>query len=96
MVGEILSRLPQDIQEFLRVISISDPVPSGLAAELSGREEAGSLLDELERQDSLLSATGRERDAYRIQELLGSYRIADLQRQGPTRAAELHATAASW
>ena len=96
LVGEILSRLPQDIQEFLRVISISDPVPSGLAAELSGREEAGSLLDGLERQTSLLSATGRERDAYHIQELLRSYLIADLQRQGPTRAAELHATAARW
>ena len=56
--GEILSRLPQDIQGFLRVISISDPVPCGLAAELSGQEEAGSLLDGLERQTSLLSATG--------------------------------------
>jgi LuxR family maltose regulon positive regulatory protein len=96
LVGEILSRLPQDLQEFLRVISISDPVPSRLAAELSGREEAGSLLDELEHQTSLVSATGRRRDAYRIQELLRTYLIADLQRQGPTRVAELHATAARW
>ena len=96
LVGEILSRLPDDIQEFLRVISISDPVPSGLAAELSGREEAGSLLDGLERQTSLLSSTGGPRDVYRIQELLRTYLTADLQRQGPTRAAELHAVAARW
>ena len=96
LVGEILSRLPEDIQEFLRVISISDPVPSGLAAELSGREEAWSLLDRLERQTSLLSAVGPRRDAYRIEELLRSYLIADLQRQGSTRAADLHATAACW
>jgi LuxR family maltose regulon positive regulatory protein len=96
LVGEVLSALPDDIQEFLRVVSICDPVPSGLAAELSGREEAGSLLDRLERQTSLLSAAGPARDAYCIQELLRTYLIADLQRQGSTRAAELHATAARW
>ena len=32
LTGEILSALPDDTQEFLRVISISDPVPTGLAA----------------------------------------------------------------
>ena len=32
LVGEVLSALPDDSQEFLRVISISDPVPSRLAA----------------------------------------------------------------
>ena len=32
-----------DEQEFLRVISISDPVPTGLAAALSFREDAGSV-----------------------------------------------------
>ena len=32
LVGEILSGLPEDAQEFLRVISICDPVPTGLAA----------------------------------------------------------------
>ena len=96
LTGEILSALPDDTQEFLRVISISDPVPSGLAAELTGRQEAGSLLDQLAHHTSLLTATGRARDAYCIQELLRTYLSADLQRQGPTRAAHLHATAARW
>ena len=96
LVGEVLSALPDDVREFLRVISISDPVPSGLAAQLSGREDAGSLLDRLAHQTSLLTATGHHRDTYRIQELLRTYLTADLQRQGPTRAAELHATAAHW
>ena len=96
LTGEVLSALPDDIQEFLRVISISDPVPSGLAAKLTGREDAGSLLDHLAHHTSLLTATGQHRDAYRIQELLRTYLIADLHRQGPTRAAELHTTAAHW
>ena len=79
LVGEILSRLPDQIQEFLRVISISDPIPPGLATELSGREEAGSLLDGLAHQTSLLSCTEGRRDLYRIQELLRTYLVADLQ-----------------
>ena len=78
------------------MISISDPVPSGLAAQLSGREDAGSLLDRLAHQTSLLTPTGQHRDTYRIQELLRTYLTADLQRQGPTRVADLHTTAAHW
>ena len=96
LVGEVLSALPDDTQEFLRVISISDPVPSRLAAQLTGREDAGSLLDRLAHHTALLTATGQHGDTYRIQELLRTYLSADLHRQGPTRAAELHTTAAHW
>jgi LuxR family transcriptional regulator, maltose regulon positive regulatory protein len=96
LTGEILSTLPEDVHEFLRVISISNPVPSRLAAKLTGREDAGSLLDHLAHHTSLLTPTGQRRDAYRIQELLRTYLTADLHRQGPTRAADLHTTAAHW
>jgi LuxR family maltose regulon positive regulatory protein len=96
LVGEVLYGLPEDVQEFLRVISISDPVPTELAAELSGRQDAGRLLDRLERQTSLLSPTARQRDSYSIQELLRAHLLADLRRQGVRRAAELHRVAALW
>jgi LuxR family transcriptional regulator, maltose regulon positive regulatory protein len=96
LVGEILSGLTDDIQEFLRVISISEPVPTGLAAALSGREDAGSVLDGLEHQTSLLSPTGRRRDAYIVQELLRTHLLAELRRQGLKREAELHGVAARW
>jgi LuxR family maltose regulon positive regulatory protein len=96
LVGEVLSDLPEDVQAFLRVISISEPVPTGLAAELSGREDAGSVLDGLEHQTSLLSPIGRQRDAYTVQALLRTHLLADLRRQGLKRAAELHGVAARW
>ncbi len=96
LVGEVLGGLPEDVQEFLRTISISEPIPSGLAAELSGREDAGSVLDTLEHQTSLLASTGPQRDAYSVQELLRTYLLADLRRHGPKRAAELHGVAARW
>ena len=96
LVGEILSGLPEAAQEFLRVISICDLVPIGLAAALSEREEAGSVLDRLERETSLVTTTGRAGEAYRVQELLRTHLLADLQRRGPRRPAELHAVAARW
>jgi LuxR family maltose regulon positive regulatory protein len=96
LVGEVLCGLPEDVQEFLRVISISQPVPTGLATALSGRDDAGSLLDQLEHQTSLLAPIGTGRDSYTIQELLRTYLLADLRRQGLKRAAALHAVAARW
>ena len=96
LVGEILASLPSDLQELMRVISISDPVPTALAAELSGREEAGSMLDQLEHQTSLVTATGGRREAYHVQELLRTHLLADLRRQGLRRVEGLHAVAARW
>src|SRR6185436_7629107 len=78
LVGEIISRLPVELRQFLPVISISDPVPCGLAAALSGREDAASVLDRLEHQTSLVSTTGPRRGAYRISKLLRTYLLADL------------------
>ncbi|TQM13635.1 LuxR C-terminal-related transcriptional regulator [Pseudonocardia kunmingensis] len=96
LVGEVLSGFPDDVQEFLRLISISEPVPTGLAAELSGRQDAGCLLDRLEHDTALVSSGGRHRDSYRIQQLLRAYLRADLNRHGVERAAELHRVAARW
>jgi LuxR family maltose regulon positive regulatory protein len=96
LVGEVLGGLPEDVQEFLRTISISQPIPGGLAAELSGREDAGNVLDTLEHQTSLLSSSGPERDDYSLQELLRTHLLADLRRHGPKRAAQLNGVAARW
>ena len=96
LVGEILDGLPADLQDFLRVISICDPVPVALAAELSGRDEAGRVLERLEQQTSLVITAGPRRDVYRIQELLRTHLVADLQRHGLRRVAGLHAVSARW
>jgi LuxR family maltose regulon positive regulatory protein len=96
LVGEVLSGFPDDVQEFLRLISISEPIPTGLAAALSGRQDAGRLLDRIEHDSALLSSGGPHRDSYRIQQLLQTYLRADLRRQGVEQAAELHRVAARW
>jgi ATP/maltotriose-dependent transcriptional regulator MalT len=57
-----------------------------LAVAPSGRADAGALLDSLEHDTSLLSAVGRQRDAYRLQPLLRTYLLADVRRGERHRA----------
>ncbi|MBO0880186.1 MAG: hypothetical protein J2P17_07485, partial [Mycobacterium sp.] len=78
LFGEVLSRLSPEKVEFLRAISICDNPTAGLAASVSGRADAGRLLDVLERETSLVTSTDRERRAYRIQPLLRTHLRADL------------------
>lgn len=96
LTDEVLSRLSDELREFLSLISVADEVSAGLAAALSGRRDAGALLDELDRKASLVAPVDRGRKWYRVQALVRSHLLAHLVRQKPDRAAGLRATAADW
>jgi len=96
LVGEVLSALPRETVEFLQATSVSDTVSLGLAGALSGREDAGRVLAELERRSGLVRPVGRNRGVWRVQPLINTYLHAELNRSSPHRIAGLHATAARW
>ena len=96
LTGEILDHLEPEMLAFLRAISIADPISTELAAALSGRDDAGVLLDALEHDMALLAPVGWRRDTYRLQPLLRTYLRADLRRHGLRKLDELHAAAARW
>jgi LuxR family maltose regulon positive regulatory protein len=96
LAGEVISRISDTDGELLRRTSICDPLPTPLAAELSGRGDAADVLSALERSTGLVVACGPHRTEFRIQELLRSYLTADLYRHGPALAAQLHQRAAEW
>jgi LuxR family transcriptional regulator, maltose regulon positive regulatory protein len=96
LIDEVLSRLPDDLREFLCTISVGDEVSADLARVLSGRGDVGAMLDALERQASLLVRVGAKGRWYRMHALVRSYLLADLRRRQPARAAALHAKAADW
>jgi LuxR family transcriptional regulator, maltose regulon positive regulatory protein len=96
LVGEILSRLTAETRELLGAVSICDQLSAPLAAALSGRPDAGVVLDSLERETSLVLSTGEDRRWYRVHPLLRSHLRADLQRQRPDLILRLHGRAASW
>jgi LuxR family maltose regulon positive regulatory protein len=96
LAGEVFAHISAEEAELLRRASISDPVPTGLAAELSGRSDAADVLSALERSTGLVVSSGAHRTEYRFQELMRSYLTADLHRSGPGLAARLHRQAAEW
>lgn len=96
LIDEVLSRLPDEMREFLRVISVCDEVSAGLARAVSGRTDTGRMLDTLEQKTSLLVRVGDRGHWYRMHTLVRSYVLADLTRQTPGVAAALHAKASDW
>lgn len=96
LIDEVLSRLPDEMREFLSTISVCDEVSAGLARAVSGRTDTGRLLDTLERTTSLLVRVGDHGRWYRMHALVRSCVLAELTRQTPGRAAALHARAADW
>ena len=92
----MLSALPRETVELLQATSVCETISLGLAGALSGREDAGRVLAELERRSGLVRPVGRDRGTWRVQPLLNTYLRADLNRSSPLRIARLHATAARW
>ena len=96
LVGEILSRLTVETRELLGAVSVCDQLSAPLAAALSGRPDAGAVLDSLEHETSLVLSMGEDRRWYRVHPLLRSHLQADLQRQRPDLILRLHGRAATW
>ena len=96
LIDEVLSRLPAEMSEFLATVSVAEWLSTELAAELSGRADAGMLLHSLTRRTSLVSEVDNPQQWFHVHALLRSHLLADLSRSDPERAARLHGTAARW
>ncbi|HET9139338.1 helix-turn-helix transcriptional regulator [Actinophytocola sp.] len=95
LLDEVIGQLAEEKADLLRVISICDEVPASLAAALSGRPDAAAMLEELDRETSLVVQVGHEA-TYRMQALLRGYLRADLLRRQPEHSIVLHSLASRW
>lgn len=96
LVGEVLAGLSADAREFLRAVSVCDEVTPALAEALSGRDDAGRLLDTLAWQNSLVLGAAADPGWYRVHPVLRAYLRADLDRRRPDLGPRLHDVAARW
>ncbi|PXY26211.1 hypothetical protein BAY59_20425 [Prauserella coralliicola] len=93
---EVLGRLTDDVREFLSAISVCETVTPPLAGVLSGRADAGVLLDELSGRRALVTVALARQAGYRVHPMLREHLRAGLRRQRPQQAAALHTAAAHW
>jgi LuxR family maltose regulon positive regulatory protein len=96
LVSEVLSKLPDETRSFLLVTAVPDRLTADLARELSGRPDAGSVLDRLAHDNVFVYRHGSKRRLYHYHALLQSYLRAELQRQDSSAPARLNTRAAEW
>ncbi|MGB3440875.1 MAG: LuxR C-terminal-related transcriptional regulator [Actinophytocola sp.] len=95
LIDEVLLRLSSDLRAFLSAISVCEQTSAELAAHLSGRADAGALLDAIAEQTSLVFRV-ESTHWYHVHALLRAHVLSELVRQYPGRATQLHGAAAAW
>lgn len=96
LVAEILSRQPAHIRRFLLATSVCAEFAVELAGALSGRDDAGEILDRLERANALVTRLDQAGHWYRFHPLLRGYLRAELARRDASALPRLHGVAARW
>jgi LuxR family transcriptional regulator, maltose regulon positive regulatory protein len=97
LASEVLSTVPDDLRAFMERTSICSQLHVGLAQQLTGRQDATAVLEDLVRDGVFTQRLGRARDDYRYHELLRTYLMADLRRSHPRETErELHRIAGEW
>jgi ATP/maltotriose-dependent transcriptional regulator MalT len=95
--AELLAAQPPDVRDFLVETSILERLCGPLCERVSGRPDAGALLDALERAGVLLVPLDGKRRWYRYHHLFAGLLRDELARtRSPDDIAALHRRAAAW
>ena len=94
LLAEVLKRQDAATQELLLRVSVLDRFSAGLADALTGRDDAGAILDRLSRGNAFVEHLGH--GLYRLHPLFGEILRAHLRMRRPGRETELHRRAAEW
>jgi LuxR family maltose regulon positive regulatory protein len=92
----VLARQPADVHELLVQTSVCEQLSPDLATAVSGRADAGALLEELARGNALTVRLTGPQPWFRYHTLLRDYLRADLARRPESERAELHRRVARW
>lgn len=96
LAGAVLANLSSGHREFLLRTSICADITPDLAASLTGRPDAGAVLEELSRMNALTMRIIDTDRRYRYHTLLRGYLRTELGRADPGAVGRQHAIASSW
>ncbi len=94
LVGEVLDRLPDDLRQFALEMSVPAYFDEDLAGRITGRGDAGALLDRLIRSNPFVIATASP-PAYRFHHLIRSLLSANYRWQDQAGYERAHREAAA-
>jgi LuxR family maltose regulon positive regulatory protein len=96
LVEEVLSRQPNDVQDFLLRTSILERLTGPLCDAVTGRKDGRQSLIALERANLFLVPLDDRRQWYRYHHLFAEVLQAHLVEEQPGNVAELHRRASAW
>ena len=96
LVDEVLDRQTDDMRTFLLETSILNRLSAPLCAAVTGRTDAKTTLEALERANLFLVALDDRRQWYRYHHLFADVLRARLADEEPDRVAALHRRASDW
>ena len=96
LVDEVLDRQTDDVRTFLLETSILNRLSAPLCAAVTGRTDAKTTLEALERANLFLVALDDRRQWYRYHHLFAEVLRARLADVEPDRVAALHRRASDW
>ena len=94
--AEVLAELPHADQEFLTRVSLLDRVDPDLAREITGRTDAGVVLDALARRTGFVLRRQWPRTHYELHPLLREVLARRLAARPPDRIRRLQRRTAAW
>jgi ATP/maltotriose-dependent transcriptional regulator MalT len=96
LADEVLNRQPADVRSFLLETSILTRLSAELCAAVTGRSEAGAILQSLERSNMFLVALDDRRHWYRYHHLFADVLRACLADERADAVPDLHRRASAW
>lgn len=96
LTSEVLARQTPELRTFLLQTSILDRFSGPLCDAVTGRDDSGERLAELERSNLLLIALDTRREWYRYHHLFGDLLQRELETTDRASLPELHRRASAW
>ncbi|ALG09409.1 LuxR C-terminal-related transcriptional regulator [Kibdelosporangium phytohabitans] len=96
LLREVFARQPDEVQRFMLATCVCRVFSAELAVELSGMENAGQVIDRLERTNILTSTVDATQCRFRYHPLLRGYLRAELGRRRFSALRQQHRIAATW
>ena len=95
LANEVMSRLPADLAGFLTSICVLDEFDAQLCQAVSGRDDAGRLLDRVVAGDLFIYQVDSAGERFRLHQMFAAFLRARLKSLGGTQFREAHLRAAA-